>query len=78
MSTADMLSELGYDVVEASSAEEAPRAMNEGLESDLLVTDHLMPGMTVSKLASALKSNRPQMHVLIISGYAEAEGIDPD
>ena len=77
MSTADMLTELGYDVVEASSAEEALRVISEGLKPDLLVTDHLMPGMTGSELASSLKSSQPQMHVIVISGYAEAEGIDP-
>jgi CheY-like chemotaxis protein len=77
MSTADMLTEIGYDVVEASSAEEALRVISEGLRPDLLVTDHLMPGMTGSELASKLKSSSPHMHVIVISGYAEAEGIDP-
>ncbi|OAN62288.1 PAS domain S-box protein [Sphingomonas sp. TDK1] len=78
MSTAHMLSDLGYDVVEAASAEEALRLIGEGLTPDLVVTDHLMPGMSGVQLARTLKADRPQLPVLIVSGYAEEEGMDPD
>ncbi|WP_426000454.1 PAS domain-containing protein [Caulobacter sp. DWR1-3-2b1] len=77
-STADMLIELGYAVVEAASAEEALRLVDRGLRPDLLVTDHLMPVMPGTELARALQGSHPNMQVLIISGYAEAEGIAPD
>jgi CheY-like chemotaxis protein len=78
MSTADMPMDLGYEVVEASSATEALRLIREGLNPDLLVTDHLMPGMSGAELARSLKSQLPDLPVLIVSGYAEAEGIEPD
>jgi CheY-like chemotaxis protein len=78
MSTADMLMDLGYTVVEAGSAEEALRLVEEGLDPDILVTDHLMPGKTGVELARDLRSFRPELPVLIISGYAEAEGIGSD
>jgi PAS domain S-box-containing protein len=78
MSTADMLMDLGYEVVEAGSAEEALRLVGEGLIPDLLVTDHLMPGMSGAELARNLRSHRPKLPVLIVSGYAETEGIAPD
>jgi PAS domain S-box-containing protein len=78
MSTADMLMDLGYTVVEAGSAEEALRLVEEGLHPDILVTDHLMPGKTGVELALDLRSSRPELPVLIISGYAEAEGIGSD
>jgi CheY-like chemotaxis protein/two-component sensor histidine kinase len=78
LSTADMLSELGYLVVEASSAEEASEQLNEGFRVDLLVTDHLMPGMTGTDLARWVRARRPNLPVLIISGYAESDGIEPD
>jgi CheY-like chemotaxis protein/two-component sensor histidine kinase len=78
MSTADMLADLGYEVVEAASAEEALRLLNGGLSPDLLVTDHLMPGMNGTDLARAVQSERPRTKVLIVSGYAESEGISPD
>lgn len=78
MSTADMLTELGYSVVEVGSAEEALRALNRGVQIDILVTDHLMPGMTGVDLARAVQRERPHMPILIVSGYAEAEGVAPD
>ncbi len=78
MSTADMLVDLGYAVIEARSAEEALRLIAEGLRPDVLITDHLMPGMTGVELARELRSRRPELQVLIVSGYAEAEGIGSD
>jgi CheY-like chemotaxis protein len=78
LSTADMLIELGYSVVEAASAEEALRLLNRGLIPDIVVTDHLMPGMTGTELARLLRSDRPSTKVLIVSGYAENAGIAPD
>ena len=78
MSTADMLADLGYAVVEAASGEEAMRLIDKGEWFDLLVTDHLMPGMTGTDLARAVKSVRADLPVLLVSGYAENEGIAPD
>ncbi len=78
MSTADMLSDLGYAVVEAASGEEAMRLIDMGERFDLLVTDHLMSGMTGTDLARAVRSTRADLPVLLISGYAENEGIAPD
>jgi signal transduction histidine kinase len=78
MSTAEMLAELGYEVVEAPSAEEALRLFNRGIHFDVLITDHLMPGMTGVDLARAIRESRPHTPVLIVSGYAEAEGVAPD
>jgi CheY-like chemotaxis protein len=75
-STADMLEELGYDTVEAVSAEDAMQVL-EQQHVDLLVTDHLMPGMTGTELAQAIRRRFPGLKVLIVSGYADAEGLDP-
>ncbi len=77
LSTADMLMDLGFEVVEAQSAEEALHMLNEGLHPDLVVTDHLMPGMTGLELARDLRALRPHLPVLIVSGYAEMDGIAP-
>ena len=78
LSTAAMLGELGFTVVEAATAEEALRLLDGGLQAELVVTDHLMPGMTGTDLAYALRDRHPGLRVLIVSGYAEKEGIDPD
>lgn len=77
-STADMLNELGYDVLEASSAAEAIPVLRQGEPIDLLITDQLMPGMTGTELARLAKAEQPTLKVLLVSGYAGSEGIDPD
>ena len=78
MATADMPTEIGYHVREAGSAEEALRVIDGGEALDLLVTDHLMPGMTGADLARAFQNKRPGKPALIVSGFAEAEDIAPD
>lgn len=77
-STASMLSELGYQVLEADSADAAAEVMAGDAEIDLLVTDYLMPGATGAELARDARRLRPSLPVLIISGYAEAGGIAPN
>jgi PAS domain S-box-containing protein len=76
LSTADMLTDLGYAVIEACSAEEAIGRLETGQSIDIMVTDHLMPGMTGTELARWAKADRPKLPVLLVSGYAELEGVD--
>jgi nitrogen-specific signal transduction histidine kinase/CheY-like chemotaxis protein len=78
ISTADMLTDFGYRVLEADSAEAALALLNEGARPDLLVTDHLMPGMSGVDLVREIRKSVPDLPVLIVSGYAESEGIAPD
>jgi CheY-like chemotaxis protein len=78
ISTADMLTELGYTVIEAGSAEMALRLVDGGLDPDVVVTDHLMPGISGTELAWRLRAERPSIKVLVVSGYAETAGIAPD
>jgi CheY-like chemotaxis protein len=78
LSTADMLNEMGYQVSEASSAEEALRLLESGFNPDLVITDHLMPGMSGTDFARRIHEERPKAKVLVISGYAEMDGIAAD
>jgi PAS domain S-box-containing protein len=78
MSTADMLIDLGFEVVEATSGEEALGLIRTGLVPDVLVSDHLMPGISGVDLARAARELQPTLPVLIVSGYAELEGLAPD
>ena len=75
VSTADMLTELGFNVIEASSAKEALAVLRRGDPIDILVTDHLMPGMTGVDLAQTVLAEQPRVPVLIVSGFAEVEGL---
>jgi CheY-like chemotaxis protein len=76
--TADMLGDLGYIVVEADCAEAALRMLDSGTRIDLLVTDHLMPGMTGTELIDELRGRRQDIPALLISGYAEGDGVPTD
>jgi CheY-like chemotaxis protein len=76
-STADMLSELGYEVIEAESGR-AALDLIASRAPDLVITDHLMPGLSGTDLARILATERPGLPVLIISGYADLDGLPPD
>ncbi|WP_294255923.1 PAS domain-containing protein [uncultured Sphingomonas sp.] len=78
MSTADMLTEMGYAVIEAASGEEAMQFVANDVAFDVLLTDHLMPGITGTDLARMVRTARPDVPVLLVSGYAETEGVDPN
>ncbi len=77
VSTAEMLNALGFAVSEASSAESALAAIDGGLVPELLITDHLMPGMTGVQLARVVRARWPKTKTLIVSGFADVDGIDP-
>ena len=75
--TAQMLTDLGYAVVEASSAKQALPLLADKRVM-MLLTDHLMPGMSGTELAREAQALRPGLPILIISGFAEVEDIAPD
>ena len=54
------------------------RLADAGQIFDVLVTDHLMPGITGTELAYELASRQPNLSVLVVSGYAELEGVAPE
>ena len=79
MNTAAMLEDLGHDVIEATSGDQALRALRRGRRIDLIVTDQLMPGMTGTQLIAAIKAEWPHTPLILASGYMElSEGTDPD
>jgi CheY-like chemotaxis protein len=73
-----MLSELGYQVVQAAAARNALDLLEGGLCPDFVVSDHLMPGMTGTDLIREVRRRCPSARTLLISGFAEAEGVAPD
>lgn len=64
--------------MEASCAEEALRLIADGLDFNVLVTDHLMPGASGTELARQVLALRPDLRVLLVSGFAEVDGVAPD
>ena len=77
VSTAEMLADLGYQVVQAVSGEEAAELVGNGLVPDLMVTDHLMPGISGVDLARLVHARLPLVPVLLVSGYSDPAGIPP-
>ncbi|MBB3965889.1 CheY-like chemotaxis protein [Rhizobium metallidurans] len=71
MSSADMLADLGHEVVEAHSGQEALGLMRDTKRFDLMITDYSMPGMTGGELAKIARDLIPDLPILIASGYAE-------
>ena len=77
LTTAHLLQELGFTTEECESGVEAERRLLAGHNFDLVVTDHLMPGLTGTDLAVRLALSRPEIAVLIVSGYSDVETIAP-
>ncbi len=69
--TAEMLEELGHEVIQAESGAHALRLLAEQGTVDLVLTDYAMPAMTGAQLADAIEQDRPGLPILMVSGYAE-------
>ena len=71
MSTREMLEDLGHRVIGASSGRHALDVIRSEQPVDLMMTDHVMPGMTGIELAVASRELRPSLPILLATGYAE-------
>jgi signal transduction histidine kinase/CheY-like chemotaxis protein len=67
----DTLSELGYTVFQAESADMALTVLNERADISLLFTDVVMPGKNGRQLADEVRKVRPHMKVLFTTGYTK-------
>jgi len=79
MSAADMLEDLGHEVLQAASGARALEILRSERRVDLLLTDYAMPKMTGAQLAVAARALRPCLPILLVTGYAElpaGSGID--
>jgi CheY-like chemotaxis protein len=65
-----VLQKAGYDVLTASSGKEALELVA-SRKVDLVLSDHLMPGMHGTELAEQLKAEHPKLPVILISGVNE-------
>ncbi len=65
----EALTDLGYRVLEASSAQTALAMIIERPDIDLLFTDIVMPEMNGRKLADLVREKRPGLPVIYTTGY---------
>ncbi len=67
---ARILTGAGYEVLAAADGAEALTiAERYDKRIDLLLTDYLMPGVTGDELAKEVQAKRPEIRVLLMSGY---------
>jgi signal transduction histidine kinase len=72
--TSAMLEELGHRVVTAASAAPALDVLRSDASVELVITDHAMPGMTGTELAKHIRDLRPDLPIILATGYAEVPG----
>jgi PAS domain S-box-containing protein len=79
LTATEMLSDLGCKVMEASSAEEGLKALDQAAV-DILVTDVGLPGVSGLQLAKDARSLRPDLCIVVATGdsgiQSEAELLD--
>ena len=69
--TAEYLVQAGFSVREAADAAAALALLDHGFRPDVIVTDHMMPGMTGLDMARALRARQDATPILMVTGYAE-------
>jgi len=69
VATAEMLRDLGHTVEVSHGALDALARLESGSVFDVIVTDYMMPGMDGHALAQHVHKSRPELPVLLITGY---------
>jgi CheY-like chemotaxis protein len=71
MNTVAMLEDQGHTVFEAYSGKEALEILRREDSIDLVITDQAMPKMTGTELAKVIRTEWPDIPVLLATGYAD-------
>jgi CheY-like chemotaxis protein len=71
MTVVDMIEEIGLPYLEAANANEALQTIERDPEIDILLTDLGLPGMSGAQLVEQAKKVRPDLMVVIASGYSD-------
>lgn len=67
-----ILESLGYRILTASNPERAMELFRAAPETvDLLLTDMTMPGLTGERLAMDMRRQRPDLPVILCTGFSE-------
>ncbi|MFJ2709455.1 PAS domain S-box protein [Pseudomonas sp. NPDC087346] len=70
-STSLLLEDLGHRVVTAASGTQALALIDQGEVIDLIITDMAMPHMSGAELAHAVRVLKPDLPIILATGYAE-------
>lgn len=66
-----LLGELGHSVLRAHDAQEALKLVQNGASFDVVFTDVVMPGMNGIELADTLRRDRPELPIVLTTGYSD-------
>jgi CheY-like chemotaxis protein len=78
LGTVEMLVDLGHQVTHVASGPHAITTLRSEY-FDMLVTDYLMPGMNGIEVAREARQARPDLPILLITGFADlTTGVVPD
>ncbi len=73
----ELLTGLGYDVIEATDSNAGLNLLNSDARIDLLITDVGLPGAVNGRqMADMARRNRPGLPVLFMTGYAESHVLE--
>jgi len=61
----------GYKILEARTGEQALDILRDTPDVNLMITDMMMPGMDGGTLARLIRVERPEIKIMVISGYSE-------
>jgi signal transduction histidine kinase len=75
-SSAAMLEDLGHHVTTAESGVMALELLRTGLDVELLIADYAMPGMNGLELSATAQRQKPDLRIIIASGFAEQMSTD--
>jgi len=70
-STTLLLEDLGHRVISATSGAKALALFEQGEVIDLMITDMAMPQMSGAQLAHAVRLLKPDLPIILATGYAE-------
>ena len=71
MNSAALLEDLGHVVIEANCGEEALEHLLSRDDISLMITDQAMPLMTGSELITHARKSRPELPIILATGYGE-------
>jgi CheY-like chemotaxis protein len=71
LNTVDLVTEMGHSALEAFSGREALTLLEQRSDISAMITDYSMPGMSGIELIEAARKLRPDLPVLLATGYSE-------
>ena len=70
------LEAFGYEVIQAANGRTALGLIGDGTEIDLMIADYAMAEMNGIALAEAARARRPDLPIVIMTGYSDISAID--